>query len=111
VLAVKAPASRTVFTHRGQYRPFVETLGHPEITQTCEADLLREQVRGEAVPQRVRLQAALRLVQLEKAQVFRRRRVGRPANEDRECPDVPDTVVARLLAEAVHHHVFDHARA
>jgi hypothetical protein len=27
-----------VFAHHDQYRLFVETLGRPEIKQTCEAD-------------------------------------------------------------------------
>jgi hypothetical protein len=56
------------------------------------------------------LPAALRLVQLEEAQIFRRCRVGRPADEGRECADLMDIVVTRLLAEAAHGHVFDHAR-
>jgi hypothetical protein len=57
-----------------------------------------------------RLHAGLRLVQLEAAQILRRRRVGRPANEGRECPHIANIVVARLLGEAAHPHVLDHAR-
>jgi hypothetical protein len=57
-----------------------------------------------------RLHSDLRLVQLEETQVFRCRRVGRSADKGRECPDLPDIVVTRLLAEAAHGHVLDHAR-
>src|SRR5216683_3185534 len=57
-----------------------------------------------------RLHAALPLVQLEAAQILRRRRIGGPADKGRERPHVPNVVVARLLGEAAHHHVFDHAR-
>jgi hypothetical protein len=35
--------------------------------------------------------------------------VGRPADEGRKRADVANVVVARLLAEAAHPHVFDHA--
>src|SRR6202040_2755605 len=48
-------------------------------------------------------------VQLEETQVFRRRRVGRPANKGRECADMSNVVAARLLAKAAHGHVLDHA--
>jgi hypothetical protein len=57
-----------------------------------------------------RLHAALPLVQLEAAQILRCRRIGRPADEGRERPHMPNVVGARLLSEAAHHHVFDHAR-
>ena len=67
------------------------------------------QGRDRAVDAR-RLHAALRLVQLEEAQLFRRRRVGRPADEGRECPHVPDIIAPRVLIETAHAHVFDHAR-
>jgi hypothetical protein len=67
------------------------------------------QGRDRAVDAR-RLHAALRLVQLEAAQILRRRAIGRPANEGRKRPDIPNVVVARLLAEAAHAHVLDHAR-
>jgi hypothetical protein len=49
-------------------------------------------------------------VQLEKAQILRRRRVGRPADEGRQCPHAPNVIVARLLGAAAHPHVLDHAR-
>ena len=58
-----------------------------------------------------RLHAALRLVQLEETQVFCCRRVGRPADKDRKGSDVSHIVAARLLLEAAHGHVFDHARS
>ena len=67
------------------------------------------QGRDRAVDAR-RLHAALRLVELEAAQILCRRRIGRAADEGRERPDVPNVVVARLLAEAAHAHVLDHAR-
>ena len=73
----------------GQIRP-VERHGEEEA-----------QRRDRAVDAR-RLHAALRLVQLEAAQIFRRRRVGRAADEGRECPHVADIVAARLLVEAAH---------
>jgi len=47
-----------------------------------------------------RLHAGLRLVQLETAQILRRRRVGRPADEGCERPHVANVVAARLLGEA-----------
>jgi hypothetical protein len=53
---------------------------------------------------------SLRLVQLETVQILRRRCVGRPANKGRERAHVANVVVARLLAEAAHAHVLDHAR-
>ena len=67
------------------------------------------QGRDRAVDAR-RLHAALRLVELEAAQSLCRRGIGRAANEGRKCPDIPNVVVARLLAEAAHAHVLDHAR-
>src|SRR5439155_1661827 len=66
------------------------------------------QGRDRAVDAR-RLHAALRLVELEAAQILRCRRIGRAADEGRERPDVANVVVARLLAEAAHAHVLDHA--
>jgi hypothetical protein len=57
-----------------------------------------------------RLHADLRLVQLEAAQVFRRRRVGRPADEGREGAHMADIIAPRVILEATHAHVFDHAR-
>jgi hypothetical protein len=48
---------------------------------------------------------------LEAAQIFGRRRIRGAADEGRECPDVPNLVVARLLAEAAHGHVLDRALA
>src|SRR5207244_9805091 len=67
------------------------------------------QGRDRAVDAR-RLHAALRLVQLEAAQILRHRDIGRAADEGRKCPDIPNVVVACLLAEAAHAHVLDHAR-
>jgi hypothetical protein len=67
------------------------------------------QGRDRAVDAR-RLHAGLRLVQLEETQVFRRRRVGRPADKGRKCPDVSHIVAARVLVEAAHRHILDHAR-
>jgi len=56
---------------------------------------------------------AARVQQLdEKAtHVFCRCRVGRAAEEAGEGPDVADMVVAGLLAEFAHRHVFEHAAA
>ena len=67
------------------------------------------QRRDRAVDAR-RLHAALCLAQLEEAQLFRRRGVGRPADESRECPHLADIIAPRVLLEAAHAHVFDHAR-
>src|ERR1017187_698237 len=53
----------------------------------------------------------LRLMQLEKAKILRRGRIRRAAEKGCKCPDVPDIVVARLLNEIAHRHVFDHAPA
>jgi hypothetical protein len=53
----------------------------------------------------------LRLMQLEASQILRRGCIGRATEEGRESADVPDIVVARLLDEIAHAHVFDHALA
>ena len=68
------------------------------------------QRRDRAVDAR-RLHAGLRLVQLETAKIFGRRRVGRAADEGRERLHATDVVAARVLGEAAHGHVFDHALA
>ena len=57
------------------------------------------------------LHAGLRLVHLETAKIFGRRRVGRAAEEGRESLHAADVVTARVLGEAAHVHVFDHALA
>src|SRR6266478_6543464 len=49
-------------------------------------------------------------MQLEAAQILRRRRIGRAADEGRERPHLANVVAVRLLGEAAHRHVFDHAR-
>src|SRR6476620_4109781 len=51
------------------------------------------------------------LLQLEAAKILRRCCVGRATEEGCESLDVADIVVARLLAEIAHAHVFDHALA
>src|SRR5260370_7503463 len=43
--------------------------------------------------------------------MLRRGRIGRAAEKGCKRPDVPDIVVARLLDEIAHRHVFDHAPA
>src|ERR1700682_2903075 len=58
-----------------------------------------------------RTHAGLRLMQLEKAKILRRGRIGRATEKGCKCPDVPDIVVVRLLDEVAHRHVFDHALA
>src|SRR5260370_42432964 len=50
-------------------------------------------------------------MQLEKAKILRRGRIRRAAEKGCKCPDVPDIIVARLLDEVAHRHVFDHAPA
>src|ERR1700694_1225154 len=50
-------------------------------------------------------------MQLEKAKILSRGRTRRAAEKGCERPDVPDIVVARLLDEVAHNHVFDHASA
>ncbi len=50
-------------------------------------------------------------MQLEAAKILRRGRIRRTAEEGCERPHVPDIVVARLLDEVAHRHVFDHAPA
>ena len=73
----------------------------PKKKRSAEAELLM----------RRRLHAALGQMQLEAAQVLRRRRVGRAAEEAGEGLDVADIVVAGLLAELAHRHVLEHAAA
>src|SRR5712664_2018276 len=58
-----------------------------------------------------RTRAGLGLMQLEKAKILRRGRIRRAAEKGCECPDVSDIIVARLLDEVAHRHVFDHALA
>src|SRR6516165_966520 len=48
-------------------------------------------------------------MQLKTAKIFRRGGIRRTAEEGCERSDVPDIVVARLLDEVAHGHVFDHA--
>jgi len=95
-----------------RYPPRIRHDGEPArqirpVERHCEKEA---QGRDRAVDAR-RLHAVLRLVQLEETQVFRCRRVGRPANKGRECSDVSHIVAARVLLEAAHGHVFDHARS
>jgi hypothetical protein len=68
------------------------------------------QRRNRAVDAR-RTHAGLRLMQLKAAKVLRCRGIRRTSEEGCEGPDVPDIVVARLLDEVAHAHVFDHAPA
>ena len=51
----------------------------------------------------------LRHVELKAAKVLARGRVGRPAEEGREGPHVPDIVFLHLLLEPARRHVVDHA--
>ena len=53
--------------------------------------------------------AGLGLVQLEPTQILSRRRVGRAADEGGKRLHATDVVTARVLGEAAHGHVFDHA--
>src|SRR5271170_4296760 len=81
----------------------------PGKVRTVERHAKEEaQGRNRAVDAR-RLHPTLCLMQLEAAQIFCHRRVGRAADERRECPHVANVVVARLLAEAAHRHILDHA--
>src|SRR5438552_14221304 len=66
--------------------------------------------RNRAVDSR-RTHAGLRLMQLEAAKILSRGRIRRTAEEGCEAPHVTDIVVARLLDEVAHGHVFDHAPA
>jgi len=50
-------------------------------------------------------------MQLEKAKIFRPGRIRRAAEKSCKCLDVSDIVIARLLDEIAHRHVFDHALA
>src|SRR5246500_216013 len=50
-------------------------------------------------------------MQLKTAKVLRRGSIRRTAEESCEGPHVPDIVVACLLDEVAHAHVFDHAPA
>src|ERR1700732_4838879 len=50
-------------------------------------------------------------MQLKTAKILRRGSIRRTAQEGCERSDVPDIVVARLLDEVAHRHVFDHAPA
>jgi hypothetical protein len=68
------------------------------------------QRRNRAVHAR-RTHAGLRLMQLETAKILRHGHTRRRAQEGCERPHLPDIVVARLLNEVAHRHVFDHAPA
>src|SRR6202045_5093129 len=50
-------------------------------------------------------------MQLETAKILRHGHIRRTAEEGCEGPHMPDIVVARLLDEVAHGHVFDHAPA
>src|SRR5271157_4871723 len=50
-------------------------------------------------------------MQLEAAKILRRCRIGRATEEGCESLDVSNIIVARLLDEVAHGHVFDHAPA
>jgi hypothetical protein len=56
-----------------------------------------------------RLHALLALTNLERTQILPFGRVRRAAEEDCEVLNVTDVVALRLLAEAAHGHVLDHA--
>ena len=58
-----------------------------------------------------RLHAALGLMNLEAADVLGRRRVWGTTEEDREAADDAEIIALRLLAQAAHGHVFEHASA
>src|SRR5262245_34816195 len=58
-----------------------------------------------------RTHAGLRLMQLKAAKVLRRGSIRRAAEESCEGPHVPDIIVACLLDEVAHAHVFDHTPA
>src|SRR5262245_55090091 len=68
------------------------------------------QRRRRAVERR-RQHATLGQMHLVAAHVVGRCRVGRAAEEGCESLDVPDIIVARLVAELAHGHVFEHAAA
>ena len=50
-------------------------------------------------------------MQLERAQLFRRRRVGRPAEESRQPLDGSDVLALRIGRELADAHVFEHPLA
>jgi hypothetical protein len=68
------------------------------------------QTRDRAVDARG-LRATCTLVRLERAQVIRRRRIGRAADEAGERLDVADIVGLGLLAELANAHLIEHATA
>ena len=81
-----------------RYPPRIRHDGEPArqirpVERHCEKEA---QGRDRAVDAR-RLQSDLRLVQLEETQIFRCRRVGRPADIGCECPDVSHIAAARVL--------------
>ena len=57
------------------------------------------------------LQTGLGQMQLERAQLFRRRGVGGTAEESRELLDSTDILALRIGHEPAHVHVFEHALA
>src|ERR1700758_1485901 len=68
------------------------------------------QRRNRAVDAR-RTDAGPGLMQLEAAKILGDGRIRRTSEEGCERLDLPDIVVARLLDEVAHHHIFDHALA
>ena len=58
-----------------------------------------------------RARPAVALMQLEPADVFGRRRVGRSPQEGRKTTDVADIVTPGMLAQAAHRHVIEHPLA
>jgi hypothetical protein len=71
----------------------------------------KEPQRGNGSVDRPRAYLLLRHMQLKAAKIVARRRIGRPAEESREGPNMPNVVLPSRFAEAARGHVVDHALA
>jgi len=96
--------------HRRQLLRLARHDQAPGKVGAVEGDAEEEAQRRDRAVEARRLHPLLALVQLPAAQVVRRRRVGRAAEEGGEHPHAAHVLVLRPRAEAAHGHVLDHPR-
>ena len=104
---VQQPGDLVAAQHHGQ----LARMGQPDelARQVRPIDRVGEeeaQRRHDAVHGRHR-NAGIALLDLEPAQIIRRRRIGRAAQEGREAPDIANVVALRLSREPAHVHIVD----
>ena len=83
----------------------------PREVRPIQRDGEEEAQRRDRAVDRRRLDAALRLMNLEAADVLTRRGLRRPLEKGGKAPDKHDVVALGLRPQAAHGHVFEHAPA